>query len=88
MVSRHGPGSRHKFGSGGQVDVSLLLDSVLRAVAIGVVVRVVEQRVDGLIPVQVNNAEALVFLDLVNPGITGVDHVAVDRSFGLQFAFD
>ena len=44
--------------AGRQVDRALLADRVDRAVAVGVVVRVVEQRVDGLVAVQVDDPHA------------------------------
>ena len=45
--------------AGGEVDVALLADGILRAVAVGIVVRVVEQRVHGLVAAQVYDAENL-----------------------------
>ena len=44
--------------AGGEVDVALRADRVLRAVALGVVVGVVEQGVDGLVALQVDDRAA------------------------------
>ncbi len=76
------------FVPGGQINIALLLNRVLRAVAVGIVARVVEQRVDRLIAVQIDDAEMLSLRDLVNPGFARWNHMAVDRVGRIEFAFD
>ncbi len=43
-------------------------DGVLGAVAVGIIVRVVEEGVHGLIAVQIHDAEMLTLADFVDPG--------------------
>ncbi len=52
---------------GGQVDRALLADRVDRAVAVGRVASVEEQRVDGLVAVQVDDTEAAPSRGLADP---------------------
>ena len=52
-------GGRHEPRARGEIEVALRADGVLRAVAIGVIVRVVEERIDGLIALQIDDAEVL-----------------------------
>ena len=68
--------------AGGEIDVLLLADGVLRAVAVGVVVRVVEEGVDGLVAFEVDDADVLAGADLVDEGVAGVDGGGDDGVFG------
>jgi hypothetical protein len=56
---KHGPKSRDQPGAGGEINVALLADRILRAVTVAIVVRVVEQGVHGLVAAQVYDAENL-----------------------------
>ena len=49
----------HQPRAGGEVDVALFADGVLRAVTVGVVVGVVKQRVDGLVAFEIDDADGL-----------------------------
>jgi len=71
-----------EFCAGGEIDVLLLADRVLGAVAVGVVVGVVEERVDGLVALEVDDADVLAGEDLVDEGIAGVDYCGDDGVFG------
>jgi hypothetical protein len=64
------------------------LNCVLCAVAIGVVASVVEQRIDGLIAVQVHNPEVLPFSDFADPWLARRNYVAVDGFERVTFALD
>ena len=67
---------------GRQIDVRLRADRVLRRVAVGVVVRVVEQRVDRLVALEVDDAQVLAAADLVDPRLAGRDDGVVDGGAG------
>ena len=72
-----------EFGAGGEIDVLLLADGVLRTVAVSVVVGVVEERVDGLVAFEVDDADVLAGEDLVDEGVAGVDGDGDDGVFGV-----
>ena len=82
MVSRTLPQRRHQPRAGGEVDVALLADGVLRAVAVGVIVRVVEERVDGLVAVQIDDAEDLARVESRESTVRRREYMAVDGSAG------
>jgi len=51
-------------------------------------VRVVEQGVNRLVAVEINDAEVLPLVDLVDPRFACGNHVPVDRLSGIEFALD
>ena len=67
--------------AGGEVDAALLADGVLRAVAVGAVVQVVEERVGGLVAFEIDDAERLAAQDFTRPTFAGRQREIVDREF-------
>jgi hypothetical protein len=61
------------FCAGGEVDVLLLADGVLGAVAVSVVVGIVEESVDCLVAFEIDDANILAGANLVEEGVAGVD---------------
>ena len=87
IVSRRCPFDDISLVPGREIDVRLRADRVLRGVAVLVVVRVVEQRVDRLVAFEVDDAKVLPLADLVNPGLAGRDDRVVDGAGRIERAF-
>src|SRR6202035_940130 len=85
---QHRAHGRDELCAGGQINIALLLNRILRAVAVGVIMRVVEKRIGGLITVKINNAEILALLDFMDPRLARRNYMAVARVSGIEFAFD
>ena len=73
-------------GAGGEINVALGADSVLGAVAVGIVVRVAKQGVDGLVAFEVDDADVLALADLVEEKVSGGNGVGEDSVHGLAGA--
>jgi hypothetical protein len=83
---QHIPLGRDELRARGQVDVPLLANRILRAIAVGIVVRVVEERVDGLIAFKVDDAHELAFRKYVNERVPREHFSAEDRVLGIARA--
>ena len=59
----------HELRAGGEIERALLLDRVVRAVAIGGIGGVEEERVGGLVAFEIEDAEGLALLDLMDPPV-------------------
>src|SRR5208283_3869825 len=90
-----GHDGKHRVAVGGnqpragcEVDVALLANGVLEAVAIGVVGCVVEESVDCLVAFEIDNAKYLTSFDLMNPRYTRGDDLAVEGLGWIEAAGD
>ena len=70
-----------------KIDVALLADGVDRRIMLGGIVGVVEQRIDGLIAFEIDDAEALALAHDVDPVLSGGHHLAVMRGARIERAF-
>ena len=59
---------------------------VARAVATGGIARVVEQRVGGLVALEIDDAKHLALFDFTRPMVTGLDDAAINRPGGIEGA--
>ncbi len=71
MRQQHMALGRDQLRAGGEIDIRLRANRVLRAVAVGVVGGVIEERIDGLIALQIHDADELPALDLMHKGVAG-----------------
>src|SRR5262249_14340790 len=78
---------RNQARARGQIDVALLADRVDGAVAIARIVRVVKQRVDGLVTLEVDDAEDLASFDELAKAATGLEHLVGNRARRVECAF-
>ena len=89
MIARHDPalvGNQPRA----EPDIGRALDAqrVLGAVAFGRIFRAVEQRIDGLLALDVDDAQRLAALQQARPGPFGRDVVRVHRIGGIGIAMD
>ena len=87
IVEQHTTLARDELRSGGEINAALLANRVLRAVALADVARVVEQRINGLIPFEVYDTEGLSAFDFVNPAFARGKNMIVDRAGRIERAF-
>ena len=73
--------------AGREIDAALLADRVLRAVAVARIACAEEERVSGLVALQIDDAQGLALLDLVHPAVAGGQHLVEDRILGIEGAF-
>ena len=86
---QHGPAfAGHQSRAGGEVERPLRAHGIGGTVAFLGVMRVVKQRVDGLVALEVEDAEDLAFFDFVNPRIAGVDDGIDHGLAGIEGALD
>src|SRR6185436_14117823 len=78
--------ARQQERAGGEVDVALGPDGVGGAVALVEIAGVVEHGVDGLVPLEVDDAEDLAALDLVGPAPPRRQDVVEDRLLRIEGA--
>src|SRR5690606_14711750 len=81
------PFDREQAAPGRQVDVFLLANRVDGAVAIAGIVGVVEEGIDGLVALEVDDAEKLAAPKLAAPTEPGGQHVVEDGALRVQRAF-
>ena len=76
---------REQYGAGTQEYVALVRHRVLGAVALGVIVGVVHQEIDRLVPLEIDDLEDMSLGESVCPGRTCGDHVVHQDAAGKPF---
>jgi hypothetical protein len=73
---------RNQARSRGQVDIALFANRILRTITIRIVVRVVEQRIHGLVTLKIDDAYCVALPDFKEKRVSGLYDKAVQGVFG------